>query len=334
MLKRRMLPLLVLAAATMSAVLPAQTTQTLPPTTAETQLPAIQGTGRYVTSSDGTMIAVTDSGPKLSPVTILLVHGFLHNSQVWFKQINSPSLAAFRIVTMDLRGFGYSSKPTDPTAYSDLNLQADDIEAVIHQLGLVKPVLTGWSLGGIAVQGYLEKYGDNELSGVDMVDSIVCPDTACQQTIFGGLANFPSVDESVSTDANTALAGEEGFVNLETGGTEQPSPVLSATDRLVLEEIAHTSPQFARAAALNGAATDLTPRPEILENLHVPLLVQHGTNDPIFPASLIPNEVKLVKNATVKTYANVAHMPFLLAPNAFNLDLQSWVLTKVLVHLP
>jgi non-heme chloroperoxidase len=304
MLKRRMLPLLVLAAATMSAVLPAQTTQTLPPTVAETQLPAIQGTGRYVTSSDGTLIAVTDSGPKFSPVT------------------------------MDLRGFGYSSKPTDPAAYSDLNLQADDIEAVIHQLGLVKPVLAGWSLGGIAVQGYLEKYGDNELSGVDMVDSIVCPDTACQQTIFGGLANFPAVNQSVSTDANTALTGEEGFVNLETGGTEQPSPVLSATDRLVLEEIAHTSPQFARAAALNGAATDLTPRPEILENLHVPLLVQHGTNDPIFPASLIPNEVKLVKNATVKTYANVAHMPFLLTPNAFNFDLQSWVLTKVLIHLP
>ena len=332
MLKRRVLPML--AAATMSAALAAQTTLSPSQTSDATQLPEVQDAGRYVTSSDGTLIAVTDSGPKSSPVTILLVHGYLHNSQVWFKQIKSLRLAGFRIVTMDLRGFGYSAKPTAPAAYADLHLQADDIEAVIHQLELAKPVIAGWSLGGIAVQDYLEKYGDKELSGVDLVDYIVCPDTACQAMIGALLPSFPSIEESVSPDASTALAGEEGFVNLETGGKEKPSAVLSATDRLVLEAITHTSPQFARVATLSAAATALNSRPEILESLRVPLLVQHGTNDPLFPVNLIPNEVKLVKDATVRTYANVAHMPFFLNPDAFNRDLETWILTKVVPHEP
>ncbi len=64
------------------------------------------------------------------------------------------------------------------------------------------------------------------------------------------------------------------------------------------------------------------------------LLVQNGQNDPLYPPSLIPGEVNLVKNATVKVYPNVAHMPFFLAPDAFNQDLATWVLTKTTVPTP
>jgi hypothetical protein len=75
---------------------------------------------RGVTSSDATQIAVSRLVPADSPVTILLVHGVLHDSQMWFKQLSSPSLAPCHIVTTDLRwhGHGYSAKPTDPAAYS------------------------------------------------------------------------------------------------------------------------------------------------------------------------------------------------------------------------
>ncbi len=237
-------------------------------------------------------------------------------------------------MTMDLRGYGYSAKPTDPSSYADLNQQADDVEAVIQQLGLHKPVLAGWSLGGIIVKGYLAKYGDQELSGVDLIDFVICPDTNCQTTILNNLGSAASLPNSISTDANTALEGETEFINLETGASEAFTNGVSATDRLVLQEIIHNAPQYARAATLAGATPDLAPSPQLLENLHVPLLVQNGQNDPLYPVSLIPGEVNLVKNATVKTYPTVAHMPFFLAPDAFNRDLATWALTKTVVRHP
>ena len=50
----------------------------------------------------------------------------------------------------DLRGHGMSEAPLEPEHYADGRLWADDVAAIIQQLVLDRPVLVGWSYGGLS----------------------------------------------------------------------------------------------------------------------------------------------------------------------------------------
>ena len=60
-----------------------------------------------------------------------------------------------------------------PRAYVDARLWADDLNAVIEQLGLDRPVLVAWSYGGYVVTDYLAAYGEAAIAGVDLVGAAV-----------------------------------------------------------------------------------------------------------------------------------------------------------------
>ena len=51
-------------------------------------------------------------------------------------------------MAFDLRGHGMSQAPDGPENYTQAEPWADDIAAIIAQLGLRHPILVGWSLGG------------------------------------------------------------------------------------------------------------------------------------------------------------------------------------------
>jgi len=44
---------------------------------------------------------------------------------------------------------------------------------VIHGSHARKPVVVGWSLGGVAISNYLAKYGDRAIAGAVYVDGVV-----------------------------------------------------------------------------------------------------------------------------------------------------------------
>ncbi len=287
------------------------------------QEPPSVSASTFVTSSDGTLIAVQESGSPIGR-PILFIHGFSHNSAVWFQQIASPALSRYHLVTMDLRGHGYSGKPTELSAYSDPGVIADDVNAVIQQRHLLNPIVVGWSLGGIVLTDYLLKYGDSAISGIDLVDSIICPNSTCQQTIAQEIGSLQPLVDLLSNDAPTEINGISGFVNLEAGGTPTSSP-LTPQQLQVLEDIMLTTPEFARINFIEGATAAFAAEPDLLQRLKVPVLIQHGQDDPIFPSSFIPSEVSLIKKPTVHLYSNTGHIVFFLTPRQFNLDLAAWI---------
>ena len=81
---------------------------------------------------------------------LLLIHGLGMSSALWVHQI--PELARhFRVIAVDLRGFGESSKPDYPGAYT-IETLADDIAAVIDELGIAGCHCLGTSMGGFVAQ--------------------------------------------------------------------------------------------------------------------------------------------------------------------------------------
>jgi len=78
---------------------------------------------------------------------LVLIHGGLGSSSQWAPVV--PELAdVFRVITPDSRGHGRSTNPAGTLSYGDI---ADDIAALILELGLQRPTVGGWSDGGQVV---------------------------------------------------------------------------------------------------------------------------------------------------------------------------------------
>jgi pimeloyl-ACP methyl ester carboxylesterase len=73
----------------------------------------------------------------------------------------------FRCVAIDIRGHGESDKPVDWYAMDDF---LADVDHVIGELGLGKPILVGHSFGGSISLAYVDRYPDRATALV-MLDS-------------------------------------------------------------------------------------------------------------------------------------------------------------------
>src|SRR5262249_5441102 len=77
--------------------------------------------------------------------TVLLVHGWACESNDWIRQIPALVEAGHRVIVPDLRGHGGSAAagPASPFVH------ADDLAALVEQLGTGPVVAFGHSLGGV-----------------------------------------------------------------------------------------------------------------------------------------------------------------------------------------
>jgi proline iminopeptidase len=91
---------------------------------------------------------------------LMIVHGGPGASHDYFLPYLLPLMRTSRLVFIDERGSGKSSKLEDAKQYTIANM-VEDIEAVRQALGLGKISLLGHSFGGALVQAYAFKYQKN-----------------------------------------------------------------------------------------------------------------------------------------------------------------------------
>ena len=83
--------------------------------------------------------AVVGNGPA-----VILLHGGLGHSGNWSHQIHALISERYRIVMIDTRGHGRSTRDSRPFSYE---LMASDVLAVMNHLGIEKAAIVGWSDG-------------------------------------------------------------------------------------------------------------------------------------------------------------------------------------------
>jgi pimeloyl-ACP methyl ester carboxylesterase len=79
---------------------------------------------------------------------VVLLHGFPDTHAVWRKQIGPLAAAGFRVVAVDLRGYGRSDAPVGAHEYT-LEKLRNDVLALFDALGIDRAVLVGHDWGGI-----------------------------------------------------------------------------------------------------------------------------------------------------------------------------------------
>ncbi len=123
---------------------------------------------QYVTLEDGSKVHYKVCGS--GGITLLFVHGFGCDVNVWEKQYEAFRHDTIRMVFVDLPGYGQSDKPE--TAYT-LDYFADAVKAVIDQLQLRRVVLVGHSLGTPVCRQVVFKYPEISAALCD-IDGVYC----------------------------------------------------------------------------------------------------------------------------------------------------------------
>lgn len=212
-------------------------------------------------------IAYLDEGQNQSnnAEPIVLVHGFASNKEVnWVAPgwVTTLTSAGRRVIALDNRGHGQSSKLYDPAAYHSA-IMAQDVAALLDHLGIERADVMGYSMGA-RITAYLA------------VDS----PSRVRSAILGGLG--VKLVEGVGLPESIANA------------LEAPSlaDVTDFTGRLFRTFAEQTKSDLkALAACMRGSRQTLSR--EQVAGIHVPVLVAVGTKDPIAGsaqalASLIP----------------------------------------------
>lgn len=182
---------------------------------------------------------------------VVLVHGFASNKEVnwlnpsWFGALNR---AGFRVIALDLRGHGASTKLYDPNQYKT-SIMAEDVRALLDHLALPRADLLGYSMGA-RISAFL---------------TVLHPDRV-RSTILGGVGVSLFEGRNFTDDIPAGLEAE-------TLSADAPRAV--RTFRAFAEQT--KSDLKALAACMRGTAQNL-PRAQ-LAGIKTPVLIAVGTKD-------------------------------------------------------
>jgi non-heme chloroperoxidase len=241
---------------------------------------------------------------------ILFIHGLSLSHLCWAKQYHSVLADEFRLVAYDLRGHGMSEAPLEPGYYTDGELWADDVAAIIQQLRLDRPVLVGWSYGGFIICDYLRAHGQDRIGAVDFVAGAVKLGPAAFGTLIGPgfLDHFA---DATADDLPTNIRGMRGLVKAFPAKPYQPDDV----ETLLASSM--TVPSRIRA---NLAAREIDGD-DVLRTLAVPLLVTHGRADTVVLPTMAEHVLATCPTAEPSWYEGVGHTAHLEQPERLNREL-------------
>jgi pimeloyl-ACP methyl ester carboxylesterase len=168
---------------------------------------------------DGVEIAFFDEGEG---EPIVLVHGFASNKEVnWASTgwVTTLTRAGRRVIALDNRGHGQSTKLYDPAAYHS-TLMADDVCALIDFLGLPRADVMGYSMGARNTAFFALAHPERARSavlgglGMSLVEGVGLPETIAQALEAPSLADvsdptaylFRSFAEQTKSDLRALAA--------------------------------------------------------------------------------------------------------------------------------
>jgi pimeloyl-ACP methyl ester carboxylesterase len=221
---------------------------------------------------------------------VVLVHGFPLDSRIWEAQVEALS-DRYRVIAPDLRGFGQSSS-NDPFTIESL---ADDLHALLKEIGALPAVLAGLSMGGYVALAFAKKY-PRDLRGLALIDTRAEGDTE------QGKQNRNKMIQLVREKGAKAVA-DDMFPEMIADDTVKHRQDVAHKLRRIMESQSRKT--------IENALVAMRDRPDFTSELHnipVPTLILVGEHDAITPPGLSEAMSKLIRHPTLTTIRRSGHM--------------------------
>ncbi len=212
---------------------------------------------------------------------VVLLHGGLSNSEVWGGLMPALTRTGHRVILIDSRGHGRSSRDQRPYTYE---LMASDVVAVMDQLRIRRAAVIGWSDGGI----------------VGLVMALKTPERLTRVFAFGAnmdpSGNIPHID-AIPTFAQYERGAAADYRRLSSTPNEFPAFALA------IGHMWDTEPNY--------TAADLA-------HIHTPVAIADGDHDEAIKREHTEYLARSIPGATLAILPNVSHFAMLQNPTEFN----------------
>ena len=258
-----------------------------------------------MTTKDGRFGYVAAGDPALPALVFL--HGIGGAARAWRGQLDAFS-DRYRAIAWDMPGYGGSA----PLPTVSISILADALRDFLQQVGAIKPILVGHSIGGMIVQQLLVK--NPHIAG-----AVVLAQTS---PAFGK----PDGD------------WQKAFIEARLGPLGRGETLVSLAPSLV-KELVGDDPDFSgmelardcmacvpeatyRATMLALMGFDLR---SALVSIAVPTLVLSGSKDKNAPAPMMAKMASYIPSAQYIELEGVGHLVNLERPKAFNATLDGFL---------
>jgi pimeloyl-ACP methyl ester carboxylesterase len=218
---------------------------------------------------------------------LVFLHGFCESHEIWEKLI--PDLSNhFRVITLDLPGFGKSQLPK--TSFTIKEVGQAVIE-LIELLGITKCVVVGHSLGGYIALALAEEK-------TDLVKGLC---------LFHSTAQGDSEEKKLNRNKVMAFVNQHGVQPF----TETFVPGLFfKKDHENIEKVYKIAAQTSKKSLLaySMAMRDRPDMTNFLKSFLSPVLFIGGEKDSIIPISTLQNQVKLMPTGKLIIMMETGHM--------------------------
>lgn len=229
---------------------------------------------------------------------IMLVHGIGLRGGAWINQL--PVFAArHRVLAVDLRGFGHSSKPTAPGSYT-IDRFADDLIGVVENLGIAPIHYVGSSLGGYIGQAIA-------IRRPELLRSLVLCHTASVSSIPAKVreARLRTLRKKSMVQYAHLVANQALAAHIRPAVHEWMCDMIADNDREVY------------AQAFTEGLEHFDVRRQV-GAIHIPTLVLVGELDRVIPPAGGRKTAALIPDARLVTISGVGHVSYVERPLEFN----------------
>ena len=240
--------------------------------------------------------------------TMLFVHGLGSYMKVWRYQITTFAEKGYRVLALDLPGYGKSDKPA--TYPYTMEAQADAVREFAALKGCDKPVLIGHSMGGQTSLSYAIRYPD-QLSAL-----VLTAPAGFEKFSRRDKAWFKSV-YSIHLIKSVPEYGLWGSIRRYNFYRWKPEFEWLIEERVrVINTKEFESYAYANVRAVEGLANNDFVRLN-LDKIKIPTLIIHGDKDRLIPNPYMhggrPQDImeyghQNIKGSQLSTLKNCGHM--------------------------
>ena len=222
---------------------------------------------------------------------MMLIHGYPLNSGLFRDNVSALAEAGYQVVTPDLRGFGQSEAPDGSAT---IQIYAEDMLAVMDELGIDQTVALGMSMGGWTL---FEMYAQapERFTGLVFNDTAAVPAPTAEAALWRGVgqqAEESGVDTVVPFLIKDMFTGETRTNNTE---------LVDYLGGLMSEASVNGFQGGGEALAVREDNTD------VYASITVPTLILFGIEDTLTPVALANAMNDAIADSTLEIIDGASH---------------------------
>ncbi len=247
---------------------------------------------------------IPPSGAGRGAGTLVLIHGFPLNADMWQPQLEMSG-HGWRVLVPELRGFGTGPEPPRDPPTTSIDDYAGDTIDLLDTLHVKDAVVCGLSMGGYIAFAMYRR-------AATYFRGMVLADTRSQGDAPEAVASRKGMQHLVREKGPSAVA-DALLPKLVCNATMASNPGVVENLR---QQITSSSVE-----AIEGALQALMTRPDstpMLPTLRIPTLLLVGDQDAITPPALSEQMHREIPGSELAVIPGAGHMSNMEQPAAFN----------------